>query len=252
MSLLLKGDQGITALSGLAIDVNKDWAGRSIKHLGSAVDGTDAVTLQDVIFLTGAVNRVINPPILQIPHPTLSKAATEDHSGGGSTATTLLATAMPTLAKATILSPGLAIDGAVQHQQSPLVDTDETAAANDAVANDMHLLLNPPSALGDGYYWGLASPWDWLLLNIGTAGAGVWTMAWKYWNGAIFAPLTLLYDETSNFRVSGMKRVHFVRPGGWALSTIAGLNLYWIKAELTAYTSMSTQPLGTQAWAGQY
>lgn len=36
-----------------------------------------------IIYLTGAVNRMIAPPVLQIPEPSISVAVAEDHSGGG-------------------------------------------------------------------------------------------------------------------------------------------------------------------------
>jgi hypothetical protein len=45
MSLLLKG---VRKLSGLDIDVGKDWAGQRIRNLGQPVDGADALRKQDV------------------------------------------------------------------------------------------------------------------------------------------------------------------------------------------------------------
>jgi hypothetical protein len=133
MSLLSKG---ITGLSGLVIDSDKDWLGHLIKNLGAAVDSNDAVRktqailqsvmtnkgdivyrgdseaerlaarygvgynflhmknsgqfepewvdIQDlIVYLTGAVNRMIVPPTLIILAPVLSMVIAEDHSGGG-------------------------------------------------------------------------------------------------------------------------------------------------------------------------
>ena len=133
MSLLSKG---ITGLSGLVIDSDKDWLGHLIKNLGAAVDSNDAVRktqailqsvmtnkgdivyrgdseaerlaarygvgynflhmknsgqfepewvdIQDlIVYLTGAVNRMIIPPTLIILAPVLSMVIAEDHSGGG-------------------------------------------------------------------------------------------------------------------------------------------------------------------------
>jgi hypothetical protein len=133
MSLLSKG---ITGLSGLVIDSDKDWLGHLIKNLGAAVDSNDAVRktqailqsvmtnkgdivyrgdseavglaarygvgynflhmknsgqfepewvdIQDlIVYLTGAVNRMIIPPTLIILAPVLSMVIDEDHSGGG-------------------------------------------------------------------------------------------------------------------------------------------------------------------------
>ncbi len=46
MSLLAKG---MARLSSLEIDSDKDWAGRTIKNLGSAVDGNDALVKAQAI-----------------------------------------------------------------------------------------------------------------------------------------------------------------------------------------------------------
>ncbi len=93
---------------------------------------------------------------------------------------------------------------------------------------------------------------DRLSINFGTAGAGAWTITWKYYNGITWTALTIKSDETAHFRATGIKGCHWVRPGDWVATTIAGMNLYWVKAEITAYTNMSAQPLGTQAWLGRY
>jgi hypothetical protein len=128
------------------------------------------------------------------------------------------------------------------------VQTDETAAANNPTANDMTLLPAAP-AVNDAYYFGYSAPWDWLRLNIGTAGAGIWTLAWEYWNGAAWAELPGVVDGTSHFGNSGENEVTFTRPGDWATTDVGGiLGLYWIRARVSAYSSITTQPLGSQAW----
>jgi len=205
-----------------------------------------------IIYLSGAVNRAVALPCLTIPAPDISLAVAEDHSGGGHVGEKTLAIPLPTIGKAAAKSDPAAVGGGVAHDDDG-VDTDETTETNSAAADDMHLLPDP-GAVGDGFYFGLANPFDWLLLNIGVAGVGVWTITWKYWDGDTWEALTLIgaKDETANFRTTGKKWVHFERPGDWALKTIEALNLYWIKGEATAYSSMTTQPLGTQAWIGRY
>jgi hypothetical protein len=204
-----------------------------------------------IIYLTGAVNRAVAPPILQVAPPGLSLTAVEDHSGGGFAATPSLTVPAPAIAAASVLAAGLAVDGFVMHDETP-TDTDQTAQANDAVANDMGLMPAALVANGDGCYFGLATPWDALNLNIGTAGAGTYTIAWKYWNGAAWSALTIKSDETNHFKTTGFKSLVFTRPGDWAVKTIAGIaNLYWIYAQATEGT-MTIRPLGTQAWIYQY
>jgi len=210
------------------------------------------IDIQDlIIYLTGAINRLIHSPTLQIPIPDVDLVVVEDHSGGGHVASPELAMPVPTVGEATALASPNACGGGVFHDDDG-VDTDETAEANDAVVNDVHLLPDP-GAIGDGFYFGYASPFDWLCLKIGTAGVGVWDITWKYWDGDTWENLTLIQDQADHFRAAAGKRwVHFERPGDWAAKVIEALNLYWIKGEVTGYTSMATQPLGTQAWIGAY
>jgi hypothetical protein len=275
MTLLIKPN-AVSRLSQLTVDTDKDWNGKAITNLKGLAVG---MTQGDLFFRGAAVIQRLAPGVagqflitrgsganpewgdyagraerlfyLAVNQPVLG-LATLNSPGGGFTSAPNLITPAPGISVPIITSsPGLAVGGSVYHDDSPLIDTDETAQTNSVATNDMHLLPSP-GAVGDGFYFGLTSLWDWLLISIGTAGAGVWTITWKYYNGVTWTALTLKYDETSHFRTSGVKRLHFIRPGDWALTPIAGLNLYWIKAEITAYTNMTTQPLGTQAWIGQY
>jgi len=232
-------------------------------HAGAAsLTAVDADLIQGNVKLGKTifgVNGTLSYPVawaktidVSAPLPTITGVPIVSGGGIGTVAGASLGVLVPSLATVSVLSPGLAVGGFVAHQQSPPVDTDETAQANNATVSDMDLMPNPATATGDGCYYGLATPYDWILTNIGTAGAGTYTITWKYWNGASFVALTIVYDETSNFKTTGMKRVNFVRPVDWAVSTIAGIaNLYWVKAEAIMGT-MTTQPKGTRAWVGQY
>jgi len=226
--------------------------------------------IQDlIIYLTGAVNRAAAPPILQIPAPDISVAVAEDHSGGGHVGEKTLdvptpsidievaedhsgggytadkTLAIPTPSIAEELALRYPVGGAVADDGG--VQTDETAAANNPTANDMTLLPATP-AVNDAYYFGYSAPWDWLRLNIGTAGAGVWTITWEYWNGTAWVELPDIVDGTSHFGNAGVNDVTFTRPGDWATTTILTMSLYWIRARVSSFTSITTQPLGTQAW----
>lgn len=141
----------------------------------------------------------------------------------------------------------MVVDGAVAEDTPAQVN--ETAAAKNATVNDMTLLPAAP-ALNDAYYFGSLIQWDNLLLNIGINGSGVWTITWEYWNGAWVA-LAVVTDGINNFRGgAGIKTLTFTRPGDWALTNVAAVgNMYWIRAIVSAYTSIVTQPKGTQAWA---
>jgi len=305
MSLLIKGVAGITRLSQLEIDADKDWQAKGITNLkavaeamahgdiayrGAAVlekltanagkgysflrsrgPGMSPVweDIESLIqYMTGALKRAIAID-LAVPTPALSQIAQQASSPPGRTGTASLNMVVPGLGLATVTGPGggvttvgtLAVPapsvsrivsggnpvgGAVADDGG--VQTNETAAANNDTANDMTLLPAVP-AVNDAYYFGLGALWNYLRLNIGTAGVGAWTLVWEYWNGASWSALSELNDGTSGFTLSGWRDVTFTRPGDWAVTTVGGIaNLYWIRARVSSYTSMTTQPKGTRAF----
>jgi hypothetical protein len=265
MSLLIKGG-GITKLSQLIMDAANailPMATHKITSVSPGVISTDAARVDQVpswaaiqdfcIFLTGAVNRAIVVPPLSIPVPTVGVVVAEDHSGGGQAVSKSLSVPTPSIAVATALATISAVGGGVAHMQTGPLDADETAQTNSAAVNDMDLLPAAGNASGDGFYFGFASLWDALCLIVGTAGAGTYTIAWKYWNGANWATaLTIIFDETNHFKSVGTFHLNFQRPVDWAVTTVAGIaNLYWIKAEVTMGT-MTVQPKGTQAFILNY
>ena len=290
MSLLIKA--GISKLSELEIDADKDWQGKGItnvKEMASAMGHGDLVVkttstpiliklppfygvgahflhtksigqglfepewkdIQEfVAYITGGANRIITPPILTMPAPSIAFGVAEDHSGGGHVAAETLSVSAPSIGvPATATYSPAAVGAAIADDGG--VQTDETTQANNPTANDMTLLPAVP-AVNDAYYFGLSTVWDWLSLNIGQTGTGTWTIVWEYWNGSTWASLPGAYDTSNGFRNSGYQSVGFHRPGDWATSSIMLVNLYWIRARVSAYTSITTQPLGTQAWIGTH
>lgn len=127
------------------------------------------------------------------------------------------------------------------------VQTDETIASNDATANDMTLLPAVP-AVNDAYCFGAADPFDLLRIQIGTAGAGTWTIVWEYYNGSTWASPSNVSDGSNGFRNSGAQDIKFDRPSDWAKTTVKTISAYWLRARVSAYTSITTQPKGTQSW----
>jgi hypothetical protein len=128
------------------------------------------------------------------------------------------------------------------------VQTDYTAQINSPAANDVPLLPVAPLVINDAFYFGLSQPWDQLWLNIGVPGDGNWLLVEEYWNGTAWAALTVLKDNTNQFMTAGKNNIKWTRPGDWALTTILGMNLYWIRARVAAVVSYTIQPLGTQGW----
>jgi hypothetical protein len=186
--------------------------------------------------------------------PGIAQSVVENHSGGAFTTTkSQTIPGLPSIAKTVPVPTNDAIGGAFRHIESPLSDTDETAASNSATANDMTLSGGAATpAVTDGYELGYASLFDGVCVQVGTAGVGTYSYTLKYWSGAAWTAFSanslIWYDQTGDFKATGKKWVAWVRPGDWALKTIGGLNLYYIKYEIISYTSMTTKPLGTRAW----
>lgn len=144
-----------------------------------------------------------------------------------------------------------AVGGAVA-EEIFVGQTDETAEANSPAANDMTLLPDPPQ-VDDAYYLGANHTFSYVIFDMGRAGYGVWTITWEYWNGVAWAPLTNVFDGTDGFKetVLGHHHVSFTIPGDWALTVILAMNLFWIRARVSAYTSEAQTPLGTRAWVSK-
>jgi len=308
MSLLLKivaGAVGITKLSELEIDADKDWQAKEITNLKAV---TEAMEHGDIVYrgagvlerltadggkgynflrsrgpgmppvwqdiesliqyMTAAINRAI---AIDLAMPTLSVSQTIQQAsippgrtgmasvaidlpgvglamatgpGGGVTAVGPLAVPAPSVSR--ILSSGNPLSGAVADDGG--VQTDETTDANNDVSNDMTLLPAAP-AVDDAYYFGLGALWDYLKINIGTSGIGVWTLAWEYWNGFTWSTLPGLNDGTSGFTLEGWLEVNFARPADWAVTMVGGIaDLYWIRARVSSYDSVTIQPKGSRAF----
>ena len=127
------------------------------------------------------------------------------------------------------------------------VFTTETTASNDTTIDDMTLLPAVP-VVDDAYYFGTDHQFRILSLSITTAGDWVGTISWEYYNGSSWGVLTDIDDRTVAFTVSGLKTISFTVPNDWAEVAVDGATNYWIRARVATYTSIVTQPLGTQSW----
>ena len=190
---------------------------------------------------------------LTVPITTLQVSTTENHSGGAHNQSKAVAVPVPLLAMSPAQATSQPVDGAVAHEQTGAVDTDETTETNNATVDDMDLLPATGNSTGDGFYFGLASAWEGLVLNVSTPGVGNYTIAWKYWNGSAWVAIPLIsFDTTNHFKTAGRVNLKFTPPIDWATTDIASIaDLYWIKAEVT-FTNMTTQPKGSQAWIQNY
>jgi len=143
------------------------------------------------------------------------------------------------------------IDQAWSYNANTAVYTDETADINNDTANDVVLPPIQTTTSGDAIYIGRDSQFWKIEIDVGTAGvyADI-TLAWEYWNGTAWTALPDLSDGTAGFTVSGKNDVTFSVPTDWAQNAVNGVTKYWIRcvATLGAAPSITTAPLGTQAW----
>lgn len=114
--------------------------------------------------------------------------------------------------------------------------------------DDVPLLPATP-AQHDATYFGHASyTFSRLDLNITTQGVGTWTITWEYWTGSAWATLTVTDNTTGFTATTGWKSVTFTAPSDWAKCTVDSVNAYWIRARVSAYTAVTTQPLAGQGY----
>ena len=133
--------------------------------------------------------------------------------------------------------------------------TDYTTPANNATANDFKLLVFPPGTT-DAFYIGIPSISGSSIIytiNIGTAGAGTWTITWEYWDGDSWETIPVgnvvqKDNQFLDFKTAGTGIFEITIPVGMASSTVNGITEYWIRGRVSAYTSITVQPLGTQLW----
>lgn len=128
--------------------------------------------------------------------------------------------------------------------------TSEDTAAFNATPYDMNILSDADPEVNDAYYFGnTAAQFTSLLLRQEIAATASWTITWEYWNGA-WTALTSVTDGTTGFTVTSptTKRVTWTAPGDWVTTSVNSTTAYWIRARISAYTSRTTAPKGTQAW----
>lgn len=140
------------------------------------------------------------------------------------------------------------VDGAVADDGG--TTTDETTAANNSTADDITLLPSTP-ATGDAYYFGYSSPFPEFDINISTAGEYTGSITWEYWNGTSWASLSNVVDNTNGFRASGRNSVQYDEPVDWQTTSVATLDLYWVRARVSSFSSITTQPLGQEVEIGK-
>jgi hypothetical protein len=136
----------------------------------------------------------------------------------------------------------IVVKGAAQDDGG--VFTNYTAQAQSSTASDVPLLPSSP-AVSDAFYFGFDIPAGMTTIDIDQAGVGTWAVTWEYYNGSGWTALSGVDDRTSAFSVLGRNIVTWTVPADWEASTVVTISAYWVRARVSGFTSITTQPLGS-------
>ena len=139
----------------------------------------------------------------------------------------------------------ISVEGAVTQVGSTF--TDITTAAQNTTLNDVPLLPASP-AQNDAIYFGCDNPCRIVNWDVDTTGVGTWTLTYEYWDGNSYTGFSNTDDQTDGFTRLGLNTVSWDVPSDWATNTVtgSGTSSYWGRARVSAFTSLTTQPLGSR------
>lgn len=123
---------------------------------------------------------------------------------------------------------------------------DETVDCNDVGSDDITL----PATGSEVFEFAADNQFRHLWVHTSTAAVADWTVTWEYWDGAAYQAFINVIDGSSNFETAGLQRVSWDFPAVdlWPESTLHSVAGYWIRARVSSFTSITTVPLGQQAW----
>lgn len=132
-----------------------------------------------------------------------------------------------------------------------------TEAAEESTLNDVFLLPATP-AVGDAFYFGANYQYNRLATKLDTPGVGTWTLVWEYSQaGANWDTLDFSVQEITDFTETEQPFLQniFEIPSDWVIK--AGANHvnnittnYWVRARVSAYSAVTTQPKASACWHG--
>ena len=105
------------------------------------------------------------------------------------------------------------------------------------------LFPDAPVAETDFAYFGGAIPFPELAFNVSATNAtfdAAGVLAWTYWDGAAWSPLTLAHDGSSASTADGTLAfgrdgaIAFIPPSDWASSSVDGQAAFWIRCGIAA------------------
>jgi len=131
---------------------------------------------------------------------------------------------------------------------------DETADANSSTSNDIELMETTSPVANDAFYIGFHETFSEVYFDINTAatvGAGTWEYSQGSSTWGNLESTDYFTDNTSDFTISGISHLTFLKPADWATDTVNSQGpYYYIRLRATtAYTG--TSPVGNQIQIGR-
>ena len=128
--------------------------------------------------------------------------------------------------------------------------TDFTDEANNISPNDVELLGTTPEE-GDAFYVGAPYQFNSFTCVVSAPGVGDWDIVWEYFNGVSWVPAQNVVDGTAGFTSPGPAAVGFLPPRGWQTTDVGGVGeLFWVRARVDSFTSITSPPLASQLSIG--
>jgi hypothetical protein len=126
--------------------------------------------------------------------------------------------------------------------------TDYTTASNNSTTADVFFVPATP-AVNDAWYVGSDTPFTDAFIKFSTQGVGTWTITWEYYNGS-WTALTGVTDNTTGFKAVTTYPVNvtWTMPTDWTTVSINSVTKYYVRGRVSAYTAITTRPVGTQVW----
>lgn len=101
----------------------------------------------------------------------------------------------------------------------------------------------------DAAYFGGAAPFGVMFFDMDTlATYAADSLAWEYWNGAAWAALTIVWDQTDTTAQNGLRsfqqdgEIIFSAPSDWASSSVNGQAGFWVRARCNATVNITQTP----------
>lgn len=145
------------------------------------------------------------------------------------------------------------IDAAIAYKSDTTVFTDETTEANENTIDDVNLLPAADNEVDDAYYFGKSNQFNNIIIDITQAGSHSLTLVWEYWDGTAWDTITVSSNESTDFTEVGRNYISFDIPDDWTASTINSQGpFYYIRARVSVFTSIATQPLAAQIFLSDW